>query len=552
MKQKDLFSHVVKDMKRELLVVGLFSFVVNLLMLAPSLYMLQVFDRVMVSQNFLTLVASTIILVFLLSIVAFSEWGRSRLLVRMGVRMDQSISQHLFHSSFQAQLDRPQANPSQAISDLTNVRQFLTGNGVFAFFDLPWLPIYIVVLYLLHPLLGYLGVIFALLMGMIAWLSHRLTTQPMQQAQQAWTAASNDQQGKFHNAESIETLGMFDALKQNWWQHYMQQFYQQAGVDRLGRHMGAVSKFMRHAKQSLALGAGAWLVIHGELTPGAMIAGNVLMTRALQPIDLIMNAWKGFVTARTSRQRLRQLLTDHPVNDVATTTQKLQGEIEIVEFSATADNRETPILQQLSLQIPAGTVMAIVGPSGSGKSTLVRSLLGIWPHYSGKVLLDQTPIQQWEREALGAQLGYLPQDVELMSGTIAQNIARFGEVDSEEVIKAATLAGVHEMVLRFPHGYDMQVGEGGKILSAGQRQRIALARALYRTPSIIILDEPNANLDEVGEAALVQAIQQLKKKNCTVILVTHRKNIIGITDQLLTLKNGQIESIQRRSAAERD
>jgi ATP-binding cassette subfamily C exporter for protease/lipase len=533
-------------MKRELLVVALFSFVVNLLMLAPSLYMLQVFDRVLVSQNLLTLVSSTIILVFLLSVVAFSEWGRSRLLVRIGIRMDQGVNQRLFQSGFQAQLDQPQPNPSQPITDLTNIRQFLTGNGVFAFFDLPWLPIYIGVLYLLHPLLGYLGVIFGCVMGLVAWLSHRLSAKPMQNVQHSWTAVSNDQQGKFRNAESIEVLGMFGALQQSWWQRYMQQFLVQGKVDRLGRNMGALSKFLRHSKQSIALGAGAWLVIHGELTPGAMIASNVLMTRALQPIDMIVNAWKGFVTARTSHTRLQQLLENYAVEPEAGVDQPLNGDIELIDLTATAANREEPILYQLSLHVQPGTVMAVVGPSGSGKSTLVRSILGLWPHVQGRVQLDGTPVEAWDRIELGHQLGYLPQDVELMNGSIAQNIARFGEVDSEQVIQAAQLAGVHEMVLRFPHGYDMVVGESGGILSAGQRQRIALARALYGMPPIVVLDEPNANLDEAGEVALVQAIQQLKQQHRTVILVTHRKSIISVTDQLLTLENGKIHSIQQR------
>ena len=540
-KSGSLFG-VFAYMKRELLAVGLFSFVVNLLMLAPSLYMLQVFDRVLISQNVLTLIASTIILVFLLTVVAFSEWGRSRLLVRIGIRLDQGINPHLFRSSFHAQLDSPHANPSQSITDLTNIRQFLTGNGVFAFFDLPWLPIYIGVLYLLHPFLGYLAIFFAVLMAIIAWMSHRLTSRPMQHALQAWTTLSNDQQGKFRNAESIEALGMFNALQQSWWQRYVQQFLVHGKVDRLGRHMGALSKFMRHSKQSLALGAGAWLVIHGELTPGAMIAGNILMTRALQPIDLIVNAWKGFVTARTSHSRLQQLLDTHAVDNVQGIEQELVGELELVELTALATNREMPILDQISLHLEAGTVLAVIGPSGSGKTTLARSILGLWPRLEGEVRLDAMAMENWNRTELGHRLGYLPQDVELMNGTLAQNIARFGEVDSEKVIKAAKLAGVHEMILRFPQGYDMPVGEGGGILSPGQRQRVALARALYGDPAIIVLDEPNANLDEAGEMALVQAIQQLKSHNKTVILITHRKNIISVADQLLTLDNGRIQS----------
>ncbi len=537
---------IFTNMKRELLVVALFSFAVNLLMLAPSLYMLQVYDRVLISQNFLTLVGSTVILIFLLAIVAFSEWGRSRLLVRIGIRMDQQINQSLFHSSFQAQLDRPQPNPSQPLSDLTNIRQFLTGNGIFAFFDLPWLPIYLGVLYLLHPLLGYLGVLFAVIMAIIVWISHMLTTRPMKCALTSWVEVNNGQLAQFRNAESIETLGMFGQLKEQWWQQYHAQALQQGVVERLGRHMGAISKFMRFSKQSISLGAGAWLVIHGELTVGAMIAGNILMTRALQPIDMIVNAWKGFVTARTAHQRLLDLFQNYTVETIEAREEvgPLQGEVELRNLVATVPNREQPILQEINLHIDAGTILVVVGPSGSGKTTLARTLLGLWPHQQGEVLLDGRNISEWDRESLGAQLGYLPQDVELMNGSIAQNIARFGEVDSEQVIAASQLAGVHEMVLRFPKGYDTSVGEEGGILSAGQRQRIALARALYGSPAIIVLDEPNANLDEFGEAALVEAIRQLKQQQKTVLLVTHRKNIVAVADQLVTMKEGQIQSVQ--------
>lgn len=537
--RRELLS-ALAGLKREFVAVGLFSLAANALMLAPSLYMLQVFDRVMVSQNGLTLILSTLILVFMLGLMGFSEWARSRLLVRIGVRMDERLNGRLFNASFDAQLTQPKANPAQAFSDLTQVRQFLTGNGVFAFFDVPWMPIYIAVLFLLHPLLGWLGIGFAVLLASVAWFSHRLTSQPMQTALQAGVQVSADQQGKLRNAETIEALGMLPALHGHWWSRYGEHASAQGHIDELTHRMSALTKFLRYTQQSLSLGAGGWLVIHGELTPGAMIAGNILMTRALQPIDLIVNTWKAFVSARTAFDRLAQLLTTQPERPAGRLVQVPMGIVELKNVTATAPNRPTPILDAISLTLPAGTLTCVVGPSGSGKSTLARVILGLWPQVQGEVLLDSAPLTDWDRSVLGPSIGYLPQDVELMDGTLAQNIARFGELDSEQVIAAARRADIHELILRFPKGYDTPAGEAGSLLSAGQRQRVALARALYGDPSLVVLDEPNANLDDAGEAALVAALQDLKARGKTVLVMTHRLNILRAADRVLVMAQGRI------------
>jgi ATP-binding cassette subfamily C exporter for protease/lipase len=302
----------------------------------------------------------------------------------------------------------------------------------------------------------------------------------------------------------------------------------------------AWSNFIRYRQQSLSLGAGALLVIDGQLSPGAMIAANVLMARALAPIDQLVGTWRGFVTSRAAFGRLEKLLLDYPERDPALTRVAPTGAITLRHVVASAEGRPTPILKNISFAVPAGTVVAVLGPSGSGKSTLARVMVGIWPDAAGEVLLDDMPLEKWSRTELGPHLGYLPQDVELFEGSIAENIARLGEVDSAKVIAAARSAGMHEMILRFPKGYDTPIGEDGGLLSGGQRQRIGLARAIYGEPSLIVLDEPNANLDDAGETALLRTVLELKAKGKTVFLITHRPGAVAVADRLMILRDGEI------------
>lgn len=532
--------------RREFAVVMIFSMVVNILMLTPTIYMLQVFDRVLVSQNELTLLALTLVMLFMFAVMGFAEWSRSRLLVRAGVRLDQQLNSRVFNASFEAYLNQLEHNPVQAFSDLINVRQFLTGNGVFAFMDAPWIPIYMVVLYLLHPVLGAMALGFAVLMGGVAFLSHRLTHLSIEQSMETGVQANTYVHSKLRNAEVIESMGMLGDLRRRWMTRHQHHLKLDSRAQDMGHRVQSLSKFLRYTQQSLTLGAGALLVIDGDLTVGAMIAANVLMTRALQPIDLMVSSWKSFLSARTAFVRLEGLLTEHPERDAGVIHPAPHGHMRIENLTATAPGREQPILKGLTADFPAGEIVAIVGPSGSGKSTLARALVGIWPHVEGKVLIDNEPIQSWNRDELGPHLGYLPQDIELFDGTIAENIARFGPVDPDKVIRAAEHAGVHDMILHFPRGYDTTMGEAGSLLSGGQRQRIGLARAMYGDPSVIVLDEPNSNLDDLGEAALVRAVQALKNQGKTVFLITHRTNIVGAADQILVLLDGAIQHFGSR------
>lgn len=539
--QRSELAATLWSFRREFVVVMIFSMVVNILMLTPTIYMLQLFDRVMLSYNELTLVALTLVMLFLFAVMGFAEWSRSRLLVRAGVRLDQQLNSRVFNASFEAYLNQLEHNPVQAFTDLTNVRQFLTGNGVFAFMDAPWIPVYMAVLYMLHPMLGALALVFATLMIGVAILSHRLSYLPVEQSTEAGVQANTYVHSKLRNAEVIESLGMLNDLRRRWLTRHQHHLKLHSKAHDMGHRIQALSKFLRYTQQSLALGAGALLVIEGELSVGAMIAANVLMSRALQPIDLMVSTWKSFLGARTAFTRLEALLAKHPERHAGVIHPTPQGHMRIENLSATAPGREAPILKDLTADFPAGNVIAVVGPSGSGKSTLARALVGIWPHVEGKVLIDNEPVQSWDRDELGPHLGYLPQDIELFDGTIAENIARFGPVDPEKVIRAAEHAGVHEMILRFPRGYDTSMGEAGSLLSGGQRQRIGLARAMYGEPSVIVLDEPNSNLDDVGEAALVKAVQELKNQGKTVFLITHRSNIVGVADRILVLRDGAIQ-----------
>jgi ATP-binding cassette subfamily C exporter for protease/lipase len=547
MKIPDIFNRneltrTLWDFRFEFMVAGLFSMIANLLMLAPTIYMLQVFDRVLVSQNTGTLLVVSIITLFFLVVLSFSEWARSKLLVRSGIRMDQMISRKLFHASYEAHLNPAVTNPSRAFTDLTELRQFLTGNGIFAFFDAPWAPIYIAVLFLLHPWLGVMALGFAAVQSVLAWWGSQATKPAQAQASKSQQEVSGYLQSKFRNAEVIESMGMVKHLYRRWAERNAKAMGANLNAQDVAGRVTAWSKFVRYTQQSLALGGGALLVIHGELSPGAMIAANVLMTRALAPIDLMVGTWSGFLNARDAFNRLSELLEAHPMRDIPAMGIEPKGDVVLKDVVASAPGRDIPILQGVSAIMPPGTVTVVLGASGSGKSTLARVLLGIWPHSAGQVLLDGQAIGKWNRMELGPHVGYLPQDIELFDGTIAENIARAGNVESEKVIEAAEAAGLHAMILRFPKGYDTPMGEAGGLLSGGQRQRIGLARAMYGMPELVVLDEPNANLDDEGEAALVRAVQGLKAQGKTVVLISHRPGIVSVADRLLILQNGTVQA----------
>jgi len=536
----------LRAFKAEFAVVGSYSGVANLMMLAPTLYMLQVYDRVLVSRSEVTLLVVSLIVLFFLIVMALSEWMRSRVLVRVGVRIDSVLSTRVFNACFDARLGKTNVMHERSFADLTEIRQFMTGNGVIAFFDAPWFPLYIATVFLLHPLLGLLTVGFALLQIAVAWWGHRQAIVPTEAMFDAQTEVGQFLQGKLRNVEAIEAMGMYQGIKQRWHDRHEEYNHQHTRSHGLNHRITAFSKFLRMSQQSLGLGAGALLVIDGQLSPGAMIAANVLMTRSLAPIDTLIGTWRSFLGARQAFGRLEHLLQQNPVRDLSLQRVPPTGSLSVQNVTAHAQGREQPILKGVSLQLLPGSVTVILGPSGSGKSTLARLMAGLWEPSAGEVLLDTRPAASWQREELGPHLGYLPQDVQLFEGTIAENIARFSEVDPGRVIEAARTCGLHDMILRLPKGYDTALTDVGSLLSGGQRQRVALARALYGDPRIIVLDEPNANLDDVGEQALTQAVRTLREQGRTVALISHRPSAIALADQLLLLRNGAIDLLGPR------
>lgn len=531
---------IILGFRQAFLRVGAFSFVINMLMLMPAIYMLQIYDRVLVSRSGTTLVLLTVITVVLFVLMSILEYVRSGILVRVGNQLDVALANRVFTAAFERNLQRQGGNPAQALGDLTALRQFLTGSGIFAFFDTPWTPVFIIVAALLHPLIGLFCLVGGVILLALAWLNEMLTRKPLAEANSHAIAAGQYANNNLRNAEVIEAMGMLGSLRKRW-QERQQKFLalQSLASERAGV-IGAVSRFVRITLQSLVLGLGAWLALDDIVTGGAMIAGSILMGRALAPVDQVIAVWKQWISARAAYHRLNEMLAAFPESEDRLLLPAPHGEITIENVSAAPPGTKQVVLKNLAIRINQGDVVAVMGASASGKSSLARLLVGVWRAQVGSVRLDGADVSSWNKAQLGPYIGYLPQDVELFEGTIAENIARFGELDSQAIVTAAQMAGVHDMILHLPQGYDTPIGVDGNSLSGGQKQRIGLARALYGSPVLIVLDEPNSNLDEVGEAALAQAILQAKSQRRTVVVVTHRPSTLSVVDKILILREGAL------------
>lgn len=527
--------------KGSFLSVGFFSFFVNLLMLVPSFYMLQVYDRAVGSASLSTLLMLTLIMLLLMTTMGGLEWVRSRIMVRVSTRLDSLLGQRLFDASFKQALNTCGMNASaQPLSDLSALRQFLTGNGLFAFFDAPWIPIYLGVMFMFHPWYGWMGVLSALLLGALAFVNEKLTRAPLQAANREQMTATTFINKSLRNAEVVESMGMLASLREHWSRRVHGVLILQSLASDRGATIAAVSRTFRQIVQSLVLGLGAYLTITHQISPGLMIAGSILLGRALAPIDQLIGVWKGFLGARSQYARLHELLVKVAAEPERMSLPAPKGAIRVEGLSVGAPDARKPIIRGLGFQVAAGEVVGIIGPSGAGKSTLARALLGIWPTQAGTVRLDDADISQWRRDELGQYIGYLPQDIELFEGTISQNISRFGPANAPAVVAAARMAGVHELVLQLPEGYDTVIGANGGGLSGGQRQRVGLARALYGEPRLVVLDEPNSNLDDAGEKMLAEALQKLRQSRATVFVITHRSGVLAQVDKLLVLNQGEL------------
>ncbi|RMT30981.1 Alkaline protease secretion ATP-binding protein AprD [Pseudomonas syringae pv. solidagae] len=531
----------LKACKGSFISVGFFSLFVNALMLVPTLYMIQVSGRVVPSSSTPTLIMLTLIMTVLMITMGSLEWVRSRIMVRISNKLDVLLSRDVYQASFRKALRSGGMDASaQSLNDLTSLRQFLTGNGLFAFFDAPWLPIYTAVMFIFHPWFGWMTVGSAIVLVVLAYLNHRFTGKALTEANQQSVTANLLTTKNLRNAEVIESMGMLDTLMARWGKRQRRVLVLQSDASDKSGTISSISRTFRNWAQSIMLALGAYLVITHQINPGLMMAGSLLLGRALSPVDQIINTWKGFVAARVQYTRLSETLEKLHNEPDRMALPDPEGHIQVENLVVTPPGGKNPVIRNISFVTPAGTIVGIVGPSAAGKSTLVRALLGIWPAQHGTVRLDGADISAWDKQKLGPHLGYLPQDIELFEGSISDNIARFAKVDPEKVVLAARTAGVHEMILQLPDGYDTVIGSDGVNLSGGQRQRIGLARAIYGSPRLIVLDEPNSNLDEVGERALSVALQLIKESGATVFIVSHRPNILSRLDRVMVMNAGTI------------
>ena len=522
--------------------IGTFSAITNLLMLVPSLYMLQVYDRVLASRNELTLAMLTVLMLGAYLLMVGLELVRSFVLVRVGARFDMQMNKRVYTAAFEQNLKQAGGNAGQALSDLTTLRQFLTGNALFAFFDAPWFPIYLIVIFFFEPALGWFALGGTMILVVLAYVNERVTKAPLTEANGMAIASTTMATNNLRNAEVIESMGMLPHLIQRWFKTHGRFLQLQAEASEKAAKVASATKFVQVSLQSLVLGFGALLVLENKMTPGMMIAASILVGRALAPVQQVIAVWKSWSSTRSAFERLSRLLEANPAREAGMELPKPNGAISVEAVTAGPPGAKAPVVKGLSFAINPGDVLGVIGPSGSGKSTLARLLVGVWPAMMGKVRLDGADIYQWNKGELGPHMGYLPQDIELFSGTIAENIARFGDVDSEKVVLAAKRAGVHDMILHMPNGYDTKLGDGGAGLSGGQKQRIGLARAMYDDPAVIVLDEPNSNLDDVGEQALVQAVLDLRQRGKTIVLITHRTTVLGVTNKLLLMRDGGVQA----------
>lgn len=532
----DPVKQALRTNRRALIGVAIFSAMINLLLLTSPLFMLQVYDRVLTSRSEQTLVALIVLAAGLLVLMGILDHLRSGILIRIGFDLDRKLRPHIFNAVISGQLARRTVGDGQQpVRDLDTVRSFLSGPGPMALFDLPWMPIYIAICFLLHPLLGALAIVGAIiLIGLTIW-SYRAAQEPTLEAtlhaakRNAWI------EGGRRNAESLRALGMSGSIRNRWTdEHVSSLIAQMRGADAAG-WINAFTKSFRILLQSVILAAGAYLVIRQVATPGVMIAASIIAARALAPIEQAIAQWRPFLQYRESRARLAGLATAPERPRTALPPPK--NDISLTNVAIAPPGANYPTLAGVNFRLAAGQAVAVIGPSGAGKSTLARGLINVWPIVRGDIRIDGAQIDQWDPDEFGAMVGYLPQTVELFDGTVSENIARFSESrDDKKVVAAAEMAGATQMILKLPKGFDTFIGDMAVTLSAGQKQRIGLARALYNDPFLVVLDEPNSNLDAEGEAALSRAIRAVRNRKGIVVVMAHRPSALAEVDQVLVIR----------------
>ena len=536
------FEEALGLCKRSLVAVFVFSLGCNLLMLTPIFYMINVYGKALTANSMPTLISLATIALFLYLILWLLELVRTRVLIYVSSRLDALLAPRLYEICFASEAGRfNEKLGTRPLADLIGLRNFATGPGALILFDLPWIPLYMAIMLMFHPVLAIVGVICMVMMFLMALANQKATSKKLAAANLVASTIQQQTDKNLRNAEAAAAMGMKSALMGRWKTLQDQMLDSQVEASAASGVFSSALKVMTVLMQSIAITTGAVLAMRQEISPGVMIGAAMLLGRALQPIQMGVTSWKSFVDAREQYERVNNLLVDIAEEQNPMSLPAISGSVEAQQLTVIPPGAKETVVGNVSFSITAGSLVLIMGPSAAGKSTLIRAILGLWQPIKGTVRLDGAEAHLYNREEIGPQIGYLPQDIELLDGTIAENIARFGEIDSEAVISAAREAGIHQMILDLENGYDTIVaGDRGK-LSPGQRQRIALARALYKKPKLVVLDEPNSNLDEEGERALLQALKSLKANGSTVFMVSHRQGAIPISDYMLILRNGAVE-----------
>ena len=539
---------ILGEMKWPIVLLFLVGFMVNVLQLTGSVYMMQVYDRVLASQSEATLLALTVISIFLILLYAILEGCRSFALIGLGRMIDRRLSSRVFEVLFvQGSLKGSDRVGVQPLRDLEQIRSFISTNGLTTSLDVPWIPVFILILYILHPLFAAFGAVAVLLVIGNAIVQALLSTKKLAEASNTNVRAYSFLEASIRNAETAEAMGMRTGVWRRWQQRHLAMLKQQEEASKIAGGFSATIKFLQLTLTGvLTLGLGALLVIEQAVTPGTMIVATFILARALAPSMQVVALWQQAMNARAAHRRLCEFMLAAPVQKQGMELPTPQGSLSVENLVLSIPGTDNLVLRGVSFVLPAGESLAVIGPSAAGKSTLARGLLGIWPPRAGAVRLDGADLSRMAREHVGKHLGYLPQDVELFEGTVAENIARLGEVDAEKVVASAKTAGLHDLILHLPDGYDTPLGPGGRGLSPGQRQRIGLARALYGEPRFVVLDEPNSNLDSEGGAALAAALERLRAARITTVIITHRANILAAVDKILLMRAGQVEAFGRR------
>ena len=542
--------HAAEACARPIAIIGLFTFFVNFLLFISPIYMMQVYDRVLTSRSIETLLYLTLIALFVLAMLAVFEHVRGQMLVNLGEWIDAYLSRSLFARMISASIGTD-SYQGDRLRDLATVRSFVGSPALTAVLDAMWTPMFIAVAFLLHPLLGIVALGSAMFLFALAWLDEVTTRAPLQRAGQAASASTAHALSSARNAELIESMGMLDVVGARWFAKNRDALVQARDASMRSKKIVAISRFFRLAVYIAVLGAGAWLAVNREITGGVMVAASIIVSRALAPIEQAITVWRQLVSVRLAIHRLNDNFTQVHRVETSLALPAPAGRLSAENLVYQPPKAEKPILRNVNFVIAPGECVAVVGPSGSGKSTLARLLVGAYRPTAGHVRLDAADVQQWRRTDLGKHVGYVPQTVQLLPGTIRDNISRMrdaADFDEEEIIAAAQGAGVHDLILRLPKGYDTLIGDGGLMLSGGQRQRIALALALFGMPRVVILDEPNSNLDTEGESALVRAITLLREAGSTVVVITHKLNLINVSDKVLVMRDGAVEMFGPRVA----